>query len=79
MAHVGYSMTTLDNRLGIPLSAALSTSPPRRDPLIVHYAELGYSTKEIHALLRDVHGIQMRLDNLFSLNKQKNSYLFVIV
>ncbi len=49
----------MDDCLGIPLSAALSTSATR-DSLIVHYAKLGYSTKEICNFLNDVHGIPIR-------------------
>ena len=45
----------------IPLSAALSHSNLSRDELIVHYADLGYSTKEIQAFLSiNVHEITLR-------------------
>ena len=46
----------MSNFLGIPLSAALSTTATTRDDLIVHYSNLGYSTKEICGFLNDVHG-----------------------
>ena len=50
---------TMEDGLGIPLSAALSTSATR-DNLIAHYAKLGYLTKEIRDFLNDVHGIPIR-------------------
>ena len=46
--------------LGISVSAALSLSNLSREQLVVHYAGLGYNTKEIHAFLTDVHGITIR-------------------
>ena len=55
--------TSYGHRLGIPVSAALSLGDSRsssREQLVVHYAGLGYNTKEIHAFLTDVHGITIR-------------------
>lgn len=44
----------------IPSSAALSLSNLSRNDLILHYANVGYNTREIQSFLSDVHGLAVR-------------------
>ena len=44
----------------IPSSVALSRSNLSRNDLILHYANVGYNTREIQSFLSDVHGLTVR-------------------